>query len=484
MLSQSHGMSFILFWLKSWFASQKKPDEIITDESDALMGACVEAFTRFKSINTYISACVNLFLLEDFDLPECFLRIDRSHFVKSIHRSKHLKRQEKRKQNLFKRILGYLIQCESMEEFKNIVRDTLLILRNPFFTTETTAAKMRLQRLVDTHEVYEILKLDEDMETNDDSFCDGFHDEIVNTFKDTSSYKFIMTISNTIEIENNKDLAENLYYSPDLEPYFIYIFVRFPLWTNIMCSKFRSTLMTATSSAIESEFKNMKKLVKVSTQKNDVFVSRHLDHLQGLLKLAISDQKLADRSNIFEETNDDTLFNGNGTIEEVNMEYSSTSEAEAEGTSDVNESDETIEPFENWRNQVLKQSGTRRANSSILNPQNFQLNKISVVPNGHSSHRKFNKKLIITRNTCAFDSLLFVYLVSFVDYDEIKQIFKMSKSPFLQLVVNWSENRDKVDSILDKRNEILYHLFNQKKQYPYAVAEDENVIDVNCTTGE
>lgn len=46
LLSQNHDANYIEFWLTSWFADLKKPDEVIIDGSEALIRASVRSFTQ------------------------------------------------------------------------------------------------------------------------------------------------------------------------------------------------------------------------------------------------------------------------------------------------------------------------------------------------------------------------------------------------------------------------------------------------------
>lgn len=54
MLSQVHTMDFIQFWLTQWLRDNPKSHEIVMDESEALMGAAVRAFTQYESTNDYL----------------------------------------------------------------------------------------------------------------------------------------------------------------------------------------------------------------------------------------------------------------------------------------------------------------------------------------------------------------------------------------------------------------------------------------------
>ena len=63
--------------------SNPKPDEIIVDESSALIDACVKAFTKHETIKEYVTEFYRN-LEEDEKSEDCYIRIDTSHFVKII----------------------------------------------------------------------------------------------------------------------------------------------------------------------------------------------------------------------------------------------------------------------------------------------------------------------------------------------------------------------------------------------------------------
>lgn len=65
LLSQLHTKRFLTFWLLSWQTKNKKPSEVIIDESDALLCACVLAFTEQKTTNNYIYQLVWSLVLMD-----------------------------------------------------------------------------------------------------------------------------------------------------------------------------------------------------------------------------------------------------------------------------------------------------------------------------------------------------------------------------------------------------------------------------------
>lgn len=77
-----------------------------------------------------------------------------------------------------------------------------------------------------------------------------------------SNFRWIMEILSNQDFDaQNKEMIEqidNLYYAPNLEQSFILILTRIPLWSNIMMDAFGSKNECATSSGLESYFKNFK----------------------------------------------------------------------------------------------------------------------------------------------------------------------------------------------------------------------------------
>lgn len=127
MVSQRHTMSLLVYWIKSWCPSNKKPHEVIIDQSAALFGACVQAFTHLNSTNEYITACMNC-LLNGTQPPSTFIRLDRFHFVRTLHNLKQFKNLDPLKVKLFKSIFGVLILCHDIGVTRKIIIDLFTII--------------------------------------------------------------------------------------------------------------------------------------------------------------------------------------------------------------------------------------------------------------------------------------------------------------------------------------------------------------------
>lgn len=132
-LSDKHTLGFHVGWLTEWARKNKNVDEIIMDDSAALIGACVQAFTRCLNTNEYISQCWDC-LLFDASPPRVFIRLDRSHVVKSLHRLEILNKEDIRIRVLVKRVIGLLIVCESLDVAKITIRELFTVIRSEFAT--------------------------------------------------------------------------------------------------------------------------------------------------------------------------------------------------------------------------------------------------------------------------------------------------------------------------------------------------------------
>lgn len=154
MLSQVHTMEWLIHWLQTWKPSKIEPfphEIIIMDESSALIGAAVNVFTQDKTTFQYIDRCLNVILKGNIELPKCYIRIDRSHFVKSIHRN--LRKADGKTMRLLRGVMGYLISCSDRKHFEQIMKDVFTLVRNEFISTKVTDAIDMLVQLVRTHQI-------------------------------------------------------------------------------------------------------------------------------------------------------------------------------------------------------------------------------------------------------------------------------------------------------------------------------------------
>lgn len=84
MISESQTMDTIYQWLQAWSKFNPVPNEINLDDSSALIGAAIKAFTKHDSTAMYVEDSYKK-LDDDRELSDtCYVRIDTSHFIKIL----------------------------------------------------------------------------------------------------------------------------------------------------------------------------------------------------------------------------------------------------------------------------------------------------------------------------------------------------------------------------------------------------------------
>lgn len=81
MISGSHTLDTIHKWLEAWVKDKSIPNEVIVDDSSALIGADVKAFTPFDTTKEYIQNSYEQLEKSEPTPHSCFIRIDTSHFI-------------------------------------------------------------------------------------------------------------------------------------------------------------------------------------------------------------------------------------------------------------------------------------------------------------------------------------------------------------------------------------------------------------------
>lgn len=114
-----------------------------------------------------------------------------------------------------------------------------------------------------------------------------------------------MNIYESVHADNQggKGSIDNAFHSSTAEEFVFGIFVRLPLWSNIMCKVFDSDNFTPSSTPSENEFKNIKRLMGIKTYRVNVFVNSHLEQIFGISKLALANQISADATDINAKNN-------------------------------------------------------------------------------------------------------------------------------------------------------------------------------------
>lgn len=501
MISQNHTANHLNFWLTDWKSRNLPPNEVVIDSSEALWIACVKTFAECHDTNAYITACADSLLL-DTKIPKCFIRSDRSHFMKAVTHNKLLKQTHATVQRLLIGIIGYVIQCKSIEECRIILQHLFTLTKNEQITSEVIASKKFLTDLIATHDFPEETPPVGQLPLalpNLDREIDIFQDERKNaatTYRDTSMYRWILNIYESVVTNADAEVDfPNIFHCKKAEDFLLRVFARIPLWSNVMCDKFNSTNFTATSSSSESEFKNIKHLMGIKTSKVSVFVNMHLEQIFGRTISALSNLKSADVVADAMSTKAENASSGQN-IRRENRSSSlcaiehdhdlSTSLNRSRSESDIVEA-VPKEKEENWKGRNRTLAEVRRSRVSALEPHDIDYicQDIPLLRNGYTyKRRKAGQKSIIVKNTCSMDSVFTIYAAAFLDNrvtnDEMKN--STSENEFSFLVKSVFTTKGKSDLLYINRTNLLLQIFVDEI-YGSQITEDANTKTVDCYTG-
>lgn len=283
---------------------------------------------------------------------------------------------------------------------------------------------------------------------------------------------------------------DNIYFDVKIEQFVFTTFVRLPLWTNVMCEIFNSKNFTATSSASESGFKNIKRLMGIKTNRVHVFVNLHLEQITGISKLALASQMKVGATA--------ATAAGDGAIGRTTIRKNrSSSFSKLNGSSDSlasmlnrsqseNDVSDVIrkEYAENWKGRNKSPSLMRRSRKSILNPHDIDYfcQDMPLLRNGFTSKtRRAGKKSIIVTNTCAMDSVFAIYCAAYLDNKVTKDDINNSipANEFSYFIKTFFTSDEKTKLHYENRTKLLLKIFTKEK-YVNQISENKHSITVSC----
>lgn len=175
MLSESQTADTIAKWLKSWVAFVTPPNEAVTDDQAALQSALVTAFTKFNCTKDYIEHCFKVLEKKSTEVPSCFVRLDTSHFCKTLSRLPCLKDLNPFAKMFYLKCLKCIKICENYETIKQLVWDLIVVSthkctgKNKKDYTTCSVSTRRLKDLIyNTNSVNELEDTQEVVENDSD----------------------------------------------------------------------------------------------------------------------------------------------------------------------------------------------------------------------------------------------------------------------------------------------------------------------------
>jgi hypothetical protein len=443
MITDSHSQDTILLCLKKWLAFvNSPPQEVIIDDSAALISACVQAFGLYSCTKAYIQHLFSLFerKLSYDDKPKAFIRLDTSHFVKNLYRSFDNKVDLGLKYFYIKCVL-FLKKCENYQLLKNTIIDIISVALTQYdgeFCTdiEDETAKSRLNKLIHKIELEDINLGTGNVEQNESHDADALDGD------DLEFTVWFDTVVEDVKRQNKNILSNNSnkYYYPPFISTFKRILWKLPLWSNLACSFFESDNKAPSSSGIESHFKTLKHLVfktKVQKYRVDEFLKSHAEFIDGEIKLAFGDlhhdimnkctvdkkkrkRKLAlkktkcQKRTKYTKTSNVSVFKDRSLDQLSPKDHGEINESKPIPKMKVFNEDSIFadQPsfIENWKGQgrlIDKKSVT----------------KLKFIKNGNlCEYVHINSDYVEVKNTCAFDSVMYMFSLGYKQNVYIKNL--------------------------------------------------------------
>lgn len=383
MISQEHSsiqINLMFSKFKADVNQHKNPNEIVMDQSSALLLSAVTTFTSCTSVNEYLDHCFDA-LFKNKKPPQTYIRLDRSHIVKSILQKSEFRKGISNETSMFyKRLLGYIIQLDDIRLVTSIMQNmfTLMHSRYLFHDENIDVANIK-SKLVETSNQHKII---DDMNVTYQLSDIEVFENSSNTFA-----AWITAMTESIRVEyfdlncSDHEVAMNFdvnpYYAPTIVKAVAGFLSKLPLSGCIMNKHFGSSIISPTSSATETDFGVIKNDLfhRKSRIRIDSWLSLHLKFLKGrvagmkanelrkyMSTLDTSDlfnvSDMSENNNTVErnvETNNDDCYESDethtsdGKKESISDNLSSS--IDADNTDSHDSFDEKMDKYENFKNQ-------------------------------------------------------------------------------------------------------------------------------------
>lgn len=455
MISETHTAANIEHWLQTWITNGKPPDEVVSDDSAAILGAAIKVFNGNESTSDYLNQCFALLRNQSCQKPKCYVRLDTSHFIKTLHNQGIFEHTDYRIKLFYIQCIQIMKQSTSYKDILQMMKDINTIANSKYRGCKEsdgseTICEISLKRL--RHIIHSDKNVTRDLSTITSQPCNS---EVYKTKAQCNDIFESLNDEETVEFYNktNQDTldldvtqVENLFYFPNVIHLLHRLFRRLPLWGNVMNPVFNSRNLNPTSSNAENYFKDIKKHFFKTAERLyrvDEFVASHEKFITGAIRLCNSDIKEKENNaNIppLDDTNpsfyDNSIFQNNPV------------------------------KVENWRG-LIENKTKQRSGNHYLDPL--------ILRNGTAHLREL---LPLVQNTCGFDAVVQSFAIAFKDRPEIRfyinsvhhELTSLIKSllTFKTTVAN-AKKRDKsrigkdtLMKIYIKRTEILTQIYNEK----------------------
>lgn len=245
------------------------------DDSAALIGAAVKAFTPYESTKDYLTSSFNK-LNSDAKTPkEPYIRLDTSHFVKIVYNLSCFQNVDSRVKAFYCKCILFIKSLDSYDRLKDVIADVITVCLHKFINTGSrceTAIKTLKNIIKANKEITDTNSSTVETEANAYSI---FNETIISNGHSSEDTLPLIEVTNvpkwyrddidktnllvSLADDDEPGCHENLFYMPSFIRTLTRLVSQLPLWSNIMVTVYNSTNTVATSSNVESYFKTIKR---------------------------------------------------------------------------------------------------------------------------------------------------------------------------------------------------------------------------------
>jgi hypothetical protein len=503
MITDSHSQDTILLWLRKWLSFvDNPPQEIITDDSAALVSACIQAFAISLTTKRYIQHLFSVFEGTSSEKPKAFIRLDTSHFIKSLHRNFDI-HDDKRLKYFYIRCILFLKECEDYQLVKDTIIDIIKVCLGQCddensTDNESQTAKSRLDKLIHKIKFDEPTTTNESMEEENKSFND---DMLID--KDFDFTVWFNSLVESIKIKNQiTNNNKNPFYYPPFISIFKRILWKLPLWSNLPCSFFESDNKAPSSSGVESHFKGLKHLVfktKVKKYRVDEFLKSHANYIDGQVKLCFCDLTKDVKNKIIKNKIRRRKIALTKTTYSKRSKYTELSKSSPPCIKKETINEDQLSFIEKKQPDKLIDLKPQPKmnifnNDSIFADQpsyienwmgqaritkNEPVKKIKFLKNGNlCPSLRIDSQNVKLKNTCAFDSVMYLLCTGYTYNRNVRNLVNTNKEKELipQYLHRLSDNVSKYGEIYSLRAKIIKTYL----QTPPSISENQITFNCEC----
>lgn len=465
MVTDSHSEQSILHWLRKWSTYvDTPPTEIITDDSSALVSACIQAFALYCTTKNYVTRLFSILEGRYFEKPKAFIRLDTSHFIKTLYNLTCFKANiDSHIKYFYIRCILFLKQCENYHLAKATIQDIIYVClcQCTDKVGEYRAAKSRLDGLLRDVKFQELDAENENLvKTSSYEFDDA---------TDNDDFEFINWFNSIVDdVRKKNPILENnvnKYYYPPFVTTFRRILTKLPLWSNLATTLFESENKAPSSSGIESYFKTLKHLVfktKFKRFRIDEFFKFYSEYLEGELKSALCDlgQDIANKITSNQKSRKRKISTKQS--KPKRMEKSKTPKLFNHSLSEDSIFSDHPSYVENWK-------GQGKDNDSKLDTI------VKFIKNGNLCPSVYiNSKYVKIQNTCAFDSIMYLLATGYKNNENVRNIIgSFDKN---EIIPQYIKCLSDISSKNDEINSLRANIITQYIENPTTVSTGNHVI--------